>query len=414
VNYDKRIIAVSLARGIEMFSISILVIIIPLFIASDQIITENITNKTVYGFPLSKEFIIGVALSISIFVSAFLTPIIGKLSDKIQKRKLFIITGLVLLTVSMPLYLYIESYYSILGLRILQGISGALIAPVALAMVNEYSRETDTRGEGFGYYNSIRLIGFAIGPIFAGVIISNGPYNLYDITISGIDASFYIIILFIIISLLIFNYYISEPKRKTNNQNKKLSKKDVIFTKQFIIVLLFAFSTFWLSASINMFATLENTINTRFDQSTLWFSIQFSVALLANIITQVPVGKASDNKNKTMLILIGFIILIPTITLQGFAQSSLQMLILRLLQGMSVALVYIPSLTYVGEVSTTNNSGFYLSFMSASFALGLAIGPIVSGILYTVDGFYLPFVFAGLFSTIGFITIYYITRKIKV
>lgn len=397
-----------------MFSISILVIIIPLFIASDQIITENITSKTIYGFPLSKEFIIGIALSIAIFVSAFLTPVIGKLSDKIQKRKLFIITGLVLLSISLPLYLYIESYYSILGLRILQGISGALIAPVALAMVNEYSRETDTRGEGFGYYNSIRLMGFAIGPIFAGIIISNGPYNLYDITISGIDASFYIIILFIIISLLIFNYYISEPQSKTNNPNKNISKKDVIFTKQFIIVLLFAFSTFWLSASINMFATLENTINTRFDQSTLWFSIQFSVALLANIITQVPVGKASDNKNKTMLILIGFIILIPTITLQGFAQSSIQMLILRLLQGMSVALVYIPSLTYVGEISTTNNSGFYLSFMSASFALGLAIGPIVSGILYTVDGFYLPFVFAGLFSTIGFITIYYVTRKIKV
>lgn len=408
MNYDKKILTISLTRGIEMFSASILVILLPIYISSDQIITDYFTQKSIYGFDITEEFIIGIALSMSIFISAILTPYFGRFSDKIKRRKIFIIIGLLILLISTPAYFYIESYYAILGLRIIQGISGALIAPVALAMVNEYAKIN--KGESFGHYNTIRLSGFALGPLIAGFIISNGPYNLFNISISGIDTAFYSIILFISVTLILFFLIVEEP-RYENKAANNVSIKDVISTKNFKIVLIFAFATFWLSASINMFATLEHEINSKFNQSTTWFGLQFSAALLANIISQTPIGKAVDKYNKKPFIVIGFIILIPAVTLQGFASTPIQMTLLRVFQGLSVALVYIPSLTYIGEIANQNNSGFYLSFMSASFSLGLAIGPVASGILFSLGGFKLPFISAGVFSLIGLIIIVILTPK---
>lgn len=216
-------------------------------------------------------------------------------------------------------------------------------------------------------------------------------------------------ILFLIASLLIFLFI--ENKTVTNKNTKDTTKlKDVIRTDKFKIVLVFAFATFWLSASINMFATLENEINNRFSQTTAWFGIQFSAALLANIIFQTIVGKAIDKHRKKPFIIVGFLILIPAISLQGFAINSIQMVILRLFQGLSVALVYIPSLTYVGDISSQNNDGFFLSLMSTAFSLGLAVGPIMSGLLFSIGGFSLPFITAGLFSIMGLIVIYAFTK----
>jgi MFS family permease len=414
VSFDKRILTVSLARGIDMFSISILVVVLPLYVAGDQIIIDYLTKKSILGFPISREFLIGVAFSISILVSAILTPYFGRISDKLQKRKIFISLGLILLIVSMPLYFYAQSYYTVLGLRLIQGISGALVAPASLAMVNEYAKDNNNHGESFGYYNTIRLIGFGIGPVVAGFVISQGPYTVFSKQISSIDATFYIMMAFIIIAFVLLQFFVDEPKFKSDTSNKKQNSiRNIIHKKEFKFVLIFALATFWLSASINMFATLEHEINTRFDQSSTWFGLQFSAALLANIITQTPIGKASDKYDKKPFIILGFIILIPVITLQGFAMNSQQMIILRLLQGMSAALVFIPSLTYVGEISDSETSGFFLSLMSASFSLGAAIGPLASGILFTLGGFELPFITAGFFSLFGLIVIIMLTPKIE-
>jgi len=403
--YDRRILVLSFIRGIELFSISLLVIIIPVFI-SDQIIIEHLLSQTIFNINITEEILVGIALSMSLIISSFATPIFGIISDKIKRPKRMIYVGFSILLFSTPLYLIIESYYSVLALRSIQGIAGAIIVPVTLSMINSYSESK--KGESFGIYNTIRLIGFGIGPIVAGFIITNGPYTSLNIT--GIDATFYLMMILFFISFLLLFLFI-ENKTVTNQDTKDNTKlKDVIRTDKFKIVLVFAFATFWLSASINMFATLENEINNRFAQTTAWFGIQFSAALLANIVFQTIVGKAIDKHYKKPFILAGFLILIPAISLQGFAINSIQMVILRLFQGLSVALVYIPSLTYVGEISGQNNDGFFLSLMSTAFSLGLAVGPIMSGLLFSIGGFSLPFVTAGLFSIIGLIVIYVFTK----
>ncbi len=401
---DERVLIVSFARAVEMFSLSFLVVVLPLFIAGEYISTKELLNMSFFGIKITNELLIGFALSAAILISSFLQPFIGRLTDKIKKRKLFIIIGFSLLLISTPFYLTIESYFGVLILRIIQGIGGAISVPAAAALVNDYSIESNNYGENFGFYNTFRLLGFGIGPLIAGVIVEQGPYKIYSYPISGIDASFYFVIISIFIALLLVLFFIKEPDENINNtKNKKLN--DIIHTQQFKIILILSFATFWLASSINIFATLEIQVNDRFMQGATWFGIQFSAALLANTLTQIPIGSITDKYNTKPFIIIGFIILIPAITLQGFATTSEQILILRIIQGISVSIVYIPTIAYTGKLGGSDSGGLFLSVLSSSFALGLAVGPLLSGILFTLGGFSLPFVFAGVFSTIGLIII---------
>jgi len=281
--------------------------------------------------------------------------------------------------------------------------------PAAAALVNDYSIELNNYGKNFGFYNTFRLLGFGIGPLIAGIIIENGPYEILNYQITGIDASFYAVIIFIFIALSLVILFIEEPKRETDTKESS-SIYNIIHTSEFKIVLILSFATFWLASSVNLFATLEIQVNDRFSQGA-WFGLQFSAALLANTISQIPIGSIVDKYNTKPFIIIGFILLIPAITLQGFATTSEQMLLLRMLQGLSVSFVYISSIAYTGELGGSESGGLFLSLLSSSFALGLAVGPVFSGILFTLGGFSLPFIFAGICSTIGLIIIVILMPK---
>ncbi len=403
--FDKRVLIVSFARAVEMFSLSFLVVVLPLFIAGEYISINQLLHITLFGIQITEEFLIGIALSTSILISSLGQPIIGRLSDKIKNRKLFIIIGFSLLLISTPFYLTIESYFGVLVLRFVQGIAGAISVPAAAALVNDYSIESNNYGENFGFYNTFRLLGFGIGPLIAGIIIERGPYNVYSYSLSGIDASFYFVIFSVFIALSLVLLFIKEPEQNINKTQNNTDLKDIIHTKQFKTILILSFATFWLASSINIFATLEVQVNNRFAQGATWFGIQFSAALLANTVTQIPIGSIVDKYNTKPFIVLGFIILIPSITFQGFATTSEQILILRIIQGLSVSIVYIPTISYTGELGGSDSGGLFLSVLSSSFALGLAVGPLLSGILFTIGGFSLPFVFAGVFSTIGLLII---------
>lgn len=405
-DYDRQIIALSIARACQSFAVSFIIIILPVFISSGQIST-GLIGYEIFNFTISTEFIIGVAISIASLISSLGQPIGGRISDMYKKRKLFIILGLIIICVSFPFYLVIESYTGILVLRIIDGISGAIIIPSASALINEIATDSN-RGENFGVYNSLRLIGFGSGPIIAGYILSLKDNLIFNFT--NIEIAFIIAILFSVFSLLIVLIFVNKTNNIPDNPSST-NIKDLLEADYIKPVFTLGVGTLLLAASISIFLTLENAVNTRLNQNTLMFSIQFSTTIFANTLFQPIVGRISDIYGRKDLILLGFLILIPTIILQGFIMSTEYMLILRIIQGMSTALVFAPSLALVGDIAEPSNSGILLSIITGSFGLGIAIGPTLSGYLYTIGSFSTPFISSGVLSLIGLVFVWYFVPK---
>lgn len=401
---DRRVFVLALARMADAIGNSFLIIVLPLYIASGRIPLEGLIDTRLIGFIVTEEFLIGVVLSLFGFLNSFGQPFTGRLSDRTGKRKIYILGGLALLAVASAGYSFASNYTTVLILRILQGLGAALTIPATVALVNELATTT-TRGGNFGVFNTFRLIGFGFGPLAAGVLLEYGPYGLPGgRTLAGFDAAFGVavggaLVSFGLVSLLVSDHEATEAAAA---EDLELAVTD---SRGLDPVFALGVATLFMAIGIGLFATLEGVINARLGQGPILFSVEFAAVVIANVVLQVPIGRASDRYGRRPFLIAGFILLGPATLAQGIVTTPEFMIGARLLQGVAVALVFAPALALAGDLATHGQSGTKLSVLTMAFGLGVAIGPLASGILVGY-GFILPFAFGAVLAVVGLAIVY--------
>ncbi|ELY98597.1 MFS transporter [Natrialba asiatica] len=397
---DRRVLALAFARMADGIGNSFLVIVIPLYVGSD------IVGGTTFG--LSESMIIGVILSLFGFFNSSFQPLTGRLSDQTGARKRFVLIGLAGLATTNAVYLFAETYVSLVVIRALQGVSVAFIIPASVALVNELATTQD-RGGNMGVYNTFRLVGFGSGPIVAAAVVNAGPYGLPigELTVSGFDAAFYIATTTAVISFLLVTALITDPQTTRANAGADLSIPirdqsgrhllDPIFT--------LGVASLFMATSIALFATIQIQVNEHLQQGEVWFGFQFAAFIIAQVLLQTPIGRACDRYGRRPFIVVGMLLLIPTTLVQGFVTTSETMFLARLLQGVAGAMVFAPSLALAGDLAGEGESGSKLSVLTMAFGFGIAIGPLSSGALVGF-GFEVPFIFGTVLATLGAILVY--------
>jgi MFS family permease len=101
----------------------------------------------------------------------------------------------------------------------------------------------------------------------------------------------------------------------------------------------------------------------------------------------------------------GLLLMAPATILLGEATSMLQLSILRIAQGLASAAIVAPALAVVADLSNANSAGRQMSVVTMGFGLGIAIGPLIAGVL-VVAFFDLPFLVGGGMSLIGALIVY--------
>jgi EmrB/QacA subfamily drug resistance transporter len=119
-------------------------------------------------FDSTLESVSWVALSYLLGVAAFM-PIFGQLC-RIFGRKLFYIVGFVLFTSASALCGYAPDLLTLVGLRFLQGVGGAMIGANSMALVVE-ATDKSRRGRALGLYAAAQAVGISAGPVAGGLLI---------------------------------------------------------------------------------------------------------------------------------------------------------------------------------------------------------------------------------------------------
>ena len=123
---EPEVIALSFARMADALGNSLLIIIIPLYIAAQP--------STLFDLPT--ELLVGIAISLYGFVFALSQPFWGYASDRVGRRKPFILAGLLLMTGATLGFMLADRYLWILVLRGLQGVGVAMIIPSVLVLIS--------------------------------------------------------------------------------------------------------------------------------------------------------------------------------------------------------------------------------------------------------------------------------------
>lgn len=407
---DRRVLVLALARMADAVANSFLIVVLPLYIASGAISLDALvgTQVPLLGLEVTEELLIGLVLSLFGFLNSLSQPFTGRLSDRTGRRKVYIMFGLALLAVASAAYIVADSYLTVVLFRALQGLGAAFTIPCTIALVNELAT-ADSRGGNFGVFNTFRLLGFGMGPIVAGTVVAAGPYTLPvagGTALSGFNAAFLVAVVGALLSFGLVALLITDPEETRDSAGEDLSVAvfdrdgdhllDPVFT--------LAIATVCMAIGIALFATLQETINARLGQQPWLFGAEFAAVVLANVVFQIPIGRACDQYGRRPFLLGGFVLLGPSVLAQGLVTTPATMLVARTLQGVAVAMVFAPGLALAGDLAGKGQSGTQLSLLTMAFGLGTALGPLASGYLVRF-GFVVPFTFGAVLAVVGLILI---------
>ncbi|HEY4715035.1 MAG TPA: MFS transporter, partial [Candidatus Paceibacterota bacterium] len=158
----------------------------------------------------------------------------GRISDKIQKRKIFAILGYSLSVAIRPFYILTGAIGGILGLRLIDRVGKGLREPPRDALIS-LSVNKEELGRSFGYHRAMDSIGGILGPLVAFFILKSFPFGFNLVFMTA-----FLVGLIAIFSL----FFVKEVSAVARNGDFKLARlKD--FSSRFKI---YIFSVFILSA----------------------------------------------------------------------------------------------------------------------------------------------------------------------
>jgi MFS family permease len=374
---NRVVMALSIARLGDAIGNSILIIVIPLYVAA--------LPSPLLPFP--EPVRVGILISLYGIVNALLQPLMGALSDRLGRRKFFIFLGLVLMGVATVGFIPATQFLDLLFLRALQGIGVAVTVPAAMAIMADASPK-NKRGGAMGIYTTMRMVGFGIGPLIGGFLIER--YNF--------EYSFLTGAIFILFGIIAVIFWVKEipPKHPVNSEVKFRIIDPALIN---LGVVGASISTFIMASDFSMISTLETQFNSRLNQGAFSFGLAFSALIVSRLVFQIPLGRLSDRWGRKPFIIAGLIFIAPATLLLGIVTTTAQFIIVRIFQGAASAAIAAPAFALAADFSHAGGEGRQMSLVTMGFGLGIALGPLLAGglVLYS---FLLPFLIAAILSII--------------
>ncbi|MCG6948513.1 MAG: MFS transporter [Acidobacteria bacterium] len=375
---NRTVIALSVARLGDAVGNSILFIALPLYVAKLPAPLIRI-EETVR---------VGLLLSLYGLVAAVLQSFAGAWSDRLGRRKPMIVAGLAVMCVGTIGFLFATRFIDLLLLRMLQGFGVALTIPASMALMAVATRR-ETRGSSMGIYSTMRMVGFAGGPLISGFLLVT--FGFPSVFVAGAA--------FVLLGLIIVSLWVKEPPAI---ENAGPAGRFLIFDPKLISPGIFGagLATFLMASSFSMMTTLEHQFNERLDQTALGFSVAFSALMVSRLLFQVPLGRLSDRIGRKPLLVGGLVLMGPATALLGLVTSTVQLTGVRLVQGLAAGAIAAPAFAVAADLSSSGGEGRQMSVVTIGFGLGLALGPLIAGVL-AMHSFEMPFMIGGLMCVFG-------------
>ena len=329
------------------------------------------------------------ALVFSVFglFAAASYPVMGRLSDRLDSRKPFVLAGFAGFVVLAVACAEIDTFEQLLIIRAAQGIMVGVMVPAILAMLAQVSTPYN-RGRSIGIYSTIRSIGPAAGPAVGGIIAGAWGYS----------AGFYACAVLGLVSLLLVNSIVKET-HETRGRGIGKNKTDRTSNGE---IKLFVYATFTTMLAIMIVATLLPVYEVHLDASVGGLGVSLSAYFSARLLFQTPIGILSDRIGKRNMVAAGLSITAFLLLGMAHVTSVIQLFALMFVAGITSAAVNVPALASGADLASPGMIGQQMSLFPMASAIGMVVGPLLGGIFATQFGFASPFYLcAGLMVAVG-------------
>lgn len=327
----------------------------------------------------------------------------GYLSDKIGKRKILVIIGYSISTISKPFFIFVTTFVDTIVVRVTDRIGKGIRTAPRDALIADSIDESHS-GKAFGIHRTLDQIGAIIGPFFAFLILELFGGNFQYIFLLSIVPG--------IVSLFILIYFVKD-KLFIDNDNKvivnkitffsnlrNLFKENKIFVYSIIIIGVFSLGAFNYSFVLLRSADLGIQQN--------FVPIIYSIINITHTAIGIPAGILSDRIGKEKVLIIGFLLFVISALFMYFSEKNniIYILSIPLIYGLYVGISETVQRALISKYVSEHNRGTAFGFYGLIIGICLLIGNVTFGFLWDNNDIGIALLYSLSLSTLAIISLF--------
>lgn len=328
----------------------------------------------------------GVTYAITFAISAFVSPIWGKLSDKMGKKPM-IIRSSFLLAITYFLGGIVRTPFELFLVRAFQGIASGLW-PACLVMMSACVPKNKI-GISMGLMQSANICGGIIGPLLGGILA----------TAFGMRNSFYVGAVALSLITVTTILFIKEPPvapEKEINKAQPPSYLNFIKDKNILILLLCVCMTNLVILQIQPIMSLYvQQLSHNSDKAVLLTGFIMSLGGIAGALASPLWGKTGQKVGFYKTITLAFISAGLLVSLQGVPNSLVLFGLMQFLCGLGFSGIFPSANSILVLLTPPSSRGMGFGSLFSAQMIGGALGPVIGGVIVSFMSFNTVYIISG-------------------
>ena len=314
----------------------------------------------------------GLSLGVTPAVTAMLAPFWGRLADR-YGRKIMVERSLVSFVVVMGAMAYVRHPWQVFALRALQGLFAGY-GSLTLAMAAD-SAPRDRMAYAIGFVQTAQRLGPAIGPIVGGAVAQiAGLRNAFLVT-----AGFYLVASLIVLTLYDER---SAPHEAANGSAERVTFRNVLAFENFILLMGVVFGLQFIDRSFGPVLPLYVAeLGTPVERVPIVAGVLFSIAAGAGAVGHHFCGRLLRRSTARRVIAGSVAIGAAGASLYVLARGPWLLLLGTPIFGLAIGVATTAAYTAASSIMPGSARGAGFGLLTTASLTGLALSPIVNGIL---------------------------------
>jgi MFS family permease len=296
----------------------------------------------------------------------------GQLSDKIQKRRIFLFLGYGLSVLIRPFYALTSSVAAVLGLRVIDRVGKGMREAPRDVIISGSVKQTEM-GRSFGYHRALDAAGGILGPLAAYFILLKWPGNFNAIFITAF------LLGLIAVASIIFVTDIVISKNSNGVRHFSWSGFKLMpsaFKKYLLAIFLLSIGSLPVAVLL-----LKTTSIGLVVASIPLFYMVYSLSFAA---FSYFAGELADKIGEIKVLLCGYVILILSYALIGYAEATYVLIAAFIVLGLFSAATDAIQRSFAGHLAPLEERGTAYGLFNGAVGFGTMIAGICGGYLWQV------------------------------
>ena len=330
--------------------------------------------------------VVGLVIALPNIIALLVDLPAGDMVDKVGRKRSLVFAFAMLMLLGLG-FMYISSGLHAVMFLVGLGLVYQIVYISALAQVMDVSPRRDY-SKFLGVEMSFIHLGFSLGPILAGVVISLFGFSMIA-TVSVTYALFCLLALLATMKLL---------KKEDNRLTFVESVKSVVLKDKLVIKELLNFGKLRGTGLVILFLTfiftffdgavwlIQPLYYTKFSANPLYGGIIMAAFVIPLVLFEVPAGALADKIGRRNVLFVGLMTAGAFSILFSYSTSLITLVLTAFMATCGLAMAWPSSEGIISEKSSSSDRGGLIGVWSLAYDLGYVVGPLTAGLIAAYAG----------------------------